>query len=235
MRRLLCATAVSLSLCLSFAAQAAPVATVVSVDKPAAGTPILIAVPETSMVLLTTGGAQPKQEWNQDATKNLGTALTNAIKARGYTPETVDPAAYDGSRDLQILKLNDTVTAAIQSNAYLPMPTKTSFDWTLGEGAAELRPESDTTPAAYILFVHASGNYSSGGRVAMGILLAAAGSSAGGQLMAGGSQTLSGTLVDLNTGKIVWYKQVAFGAGTDLRTEAGDTAGVDALLKALPF
>jgi len=239
MRRFVSAAAVWLAASLAFGAasadaQVAP--TVVSITKPAAGTPILIATPETSMNLLTTAGVDPKEEWNQNAKKNLASALATAIKGRGYSTEAVDPSGYADPHDLQVLKLNDVVTTAIQTNQFLRLPTKTGFDWTLGDGAADLRPADETTPAAYILFVQANGNYSSGGRMMMGALLAAAsGGSAGGQLMAGGTQILSGTLVDLNTGQVVWYKQVSFMAATDLRTAGGDTAAVESLLKTLPL
>ena len=243
MRRFLSAAAaclaVSLAASLAFRAMPASaqvVPTVTSITKPAAGTTILIATPQASMNLLTTAGVDPKEEWNQNATKNIASALADALKARSYATEAVDPSTYSDPHELQVLKLNDVVTSSLQSNIYQPLPTKTGFDWTLGEGAASLRPEGDATPAAYILFIHADGNYSSGGRVMMGVLLAAAsGGNAGGQLMAGGTQILTGTLVDLNTGKVVWYNSISFLATTDLRTPAGDTAGVASLLKTLPL
>lgn len=215
-------------------AQALP--TVLKIDKPAAGTSILIAVPEVSMALLTTSGPDPKEEWTQTAKKFLNTAALNGIKSRGYDAVSVDPAAYEGSRDLQMLKLNDAVTSAIQYTTYVKLPTKTSFDWTVGEGAAELRPEGAATPAAYVLFMNATGNYVSGGRIVAGAILAAvSGGGAGGAYMSGGGQTITATLVDLSTGKIVWYKTAAYSGMTDLRTEAGDNEAMDKLFKDLPL
>ncbi len=218
------------------AAYAQAVPTVVSITKPAAGTPILIALPQVSMNLLTTGGVDPKEEWNQNTRKFLNAAAIDAVKARTYTAESVDPASYEGARELQVLKLNAVVTSAIVSSTWAKLPTKTGFDWTLGDGASALRPANETVPAAYMLFLNANGNYSSGGRVALGVLMAvASGGSAGGAQMAGGTQSLSATLVDLNTGQVVWYKQVMFMAGTDLRTEEGNKAAIESLFKTLPL
>ncbi len=239
MNRCLSAAVLSLALAggLALGAQGQEVApTFLKIEKPAAGTPILVAMPETHMALLTTAGAQPKEEWSQNARIYLSAAVMDVVKGRSYEAVSVDPTAYEGSRDLQILKLNDAVTSAIQYNTYVKLPTKTRFDWTVGDGAAELRPDDAAKPAAYILFLSASGNYSSGGRMMMGAIMAAAsGGAAGGALMAGGSQSITATLVDLNTGKIVWYRTAMYGGTTDLRTQAGEQEAVVKLFKDLPL
>ncbi len=190
-------------------------------------------MPEVTLGLLTAGGStDPKEEWSQNGRKYLNDGLNSALSVRKYSLASVDLSTYEDPRALQILKLNDTVSDTIAFNAFpgLALPTKTSFDWTLGDGASSLVPANSTTAPAYALFVRAKGTYSSGGRAAMMIGMAALGVG-----MPMGGQVITGSLVDLKTGQIVWYQTMGVPSGTDIRTPEGAGEAVNILFKKLPL
>lgn len=236
MRRLLTASVFALGLAMTAApnlATAKAPETFVKIEKPAEGTPILIVMPEVSLGQLTAGGAvDPKEEWSQNARRYLNGSLTRAMAARKYTTVSTDLMAYEDSHDLQMLKLNNAVTDSITMNSYpmFALPTKTSFDWTLGTGAQALVPADAATPPAYVLFLRVQGSYSSGGRAAMWLGMAALGVA-----MPLGGQVMTASLVDLNTGKVVWYRNQAVASGTDIREAVGADTAVESLLKQLPL
>jgi hypothetical protein len=114
------------------------------------------------------------------------------------------------------VKLHEAVGQTILVHKFQPalaLPTKENvFDWSLGPKVASLRDEYD---ADYALFVFVRDSYSSGGRVAATVLLGIV--TMGRYILPGGQQTGFASLVDLDTGNIVWFNRLQRGAG-DLRT-----------------
>jgi len=110
----------------------------------------------------------------------------------------------------------------------LELPTKPSFDWSLGPSVARLRDEYGSD---YALFVFVRDSYATSGRIAVMVLTAIL--TRGMAQPQGGSQVAFASLVDLRTGDIVWFNQVLRRAG-DLRTRetAGETVAL--LLKDFP-
>ena len=129
-----------------------------------------------------------------------------------------------------MLKLNSAVTDTVFFNTIWKLPTKTTFDYTLGEDAAKLIPAGSETAPAYALFVECKGSYSSSGRAATMIVMAAMGVG-----MPMGGQALRATLVDLKTGQVVWYQLMTVPPGTDIRTAEGAGTAVNLLFKQLPL
>ena len=216
-------------------AQAEAPVTYVKITKPAADTPVLIVQPEVSLSLLTAGGSQdPKEEWSKSAGKFIGASLTTVLANRKYKPSTVDLAATEDTRAIQMLKLNDAVIDSISLNQIVTyrLPTKTGFDWTLGDGVTTLIPANaaSETPPSYALFVRVKGSYSSGGRAAMMVGMAMLGAA-----MPMGGQTIQASLVDLKTGQVVWYNFMVVPAGTDIREAEGAAAAVNTLTANLPL
>lgn len=205
----------------------------IKIAKPEAGTPVLLVQPEVSLALLTAGGSQdPKEEWSQSARKFIGESLNTVLSNRKYKTSTIDLTTYEDSRTLQILKLNDAVIDSIALNQIITykMPTKAGFDWTLGDGVTTLVPADADAPPAYALFVRVKGSYSSGGRAAMMIGMAALGAA-----IPMGGQTIQASLVDLKTGQVVWYNFMGVAAGTDIRTAEGAASAVNTLTANLPL
>lgn len=228
----------ALALGLSFgvmapAAHAEAIPTVVKIAKPAAGTPVLVVLPTVDLGLLTTSGmVEPKTDWTQNSQKFLNAAFVSALEAKSYKTSGVDLAAYDTPEALQILKLSDAVVTSIQTSAWVKLPTKTTFDWTLGTGVSKLIPASadPAAPPAYALFVTARGSYQSGAQAAKNVASALMGL----PMMMGG-QVMTGSLVDLKDGRIVWYQSMAVPTGTDIRTAEGAKAATAKLFEKLPL
>ena len=112
----------------------------------------------------------------------------------------------------------------------IELPTKTGrFDWTLGQGASAL---TNTYNADYALFTNRRGNYSSDGRKVAMVAIALLG-----QTLPTGSQRVFTSLVDLRTGKIVWFNMAMAMAGADSDMRDGDGARrlTSAVLKDAPL
>jgi len=236
MNRIMIAGAMALGLSFVAAAPsvyAEPVPTVATITKPAEGTQVLVVLPTVSLGLLTASGStDPKQEWSENAQKFLNTALVKSLETRKYKTTGVNLNTYEDPSALQLLKLNDAVTQSISMNKFVKLPTKPTFDWTLGNGATKLIPASadPAAPPAYALFLNATGNYQSGGRAALNVGMALL----GGPIITG-SQIMYGTLVDLKTGQVVWFELMVVPSGTDIRTAEGATAAATKLLQKLPL
>lgn len=237
MTRYLAAGAIAFGFCfgaMSVPASAEAPATVVNIAKPAAGTPILVVLPQVSLGLLTASGAtEPKDEWSQSARKYIAASMAQNLETRQYKTASVDVDSYEDPRAVQILKLNSAVTDSIASNAGLlsKLPTKTGFDWTVGDGAVALVPAgADSAAPAYALFVEVNGNYASAGRAAVMVGMALLHTS-----VSLGGQYVRGTLVDLKTGQVVWYNLMIVPSGTDIRTPGGAASAVGLLFKKLPL
>lgn len=216
------------------AAQAQTIKSFVQIDKPAEGAPLLIVTPEVSLSLLTAGGVQePRSDWSKAAQGHLSAALTTALKGKKYAVSEVALDTYEDPRALQILKLNDEVVSAIawQQVPMLRLPTKTTFDWTLGSGARTLVPAAMTDQAPrYALFLNCKGSYQSSAKAALNVGMALL----GGPMQFGG-QGLQSTLVDLETGQVVWYQFNMVASGTDIREAEGAAAAVEKLFRDLPL
>lgn len=184
---------------------------------------------------LTAGGLlQPKAEWTTKARVHATVALRDELKAKNaelivYQPPTDMPVkshAHD-----QLLKLHEVVGKAILEHKYnfqLALPTKEDkFDWSLGQGVNVLREDYG---AQYALFVHMRDSYASGGRVAVIILAAAL----LGVTVSGGMQLGFASLVDLESGNVLWFNRLISEIG-DLRTPEPAQKAVKQLLAEFPL
>ena len=206
---------------------------------------IVIIQPDIELTLVTAGGMQePRKEWSDNARKLYPAAVhilldgKHASQKPDYVvPENLDPASRQG----QILRLNQAVALSIaqfsQPMSALatkkdPVTGKPLMDWTLGPGVSELH---DATGADYALFTYIRDSYASEGRAALRVLGFIAGVAMGRYLdIGGGMQVGVATIVDLRTGKVVWFDLLARQSG-DLRNEKGTKSTVDQLLKDLPL
>jgi hypothetical protein len=189
----------------------------VKIERPAGGVAVLLMPADVNLSLLTTGGLlEPNAEWTQLGRENVIAALKEelaerAVKVVSYGDDS-DDSYQIASEDEQLIKLHTAVGEAIKVHKYVPgfeLPTKKDkFDWTLGDGVRALRDSHD---AHYALFIHATDSFSSDGRVALNIALVLLGAGAH-----GGQQTAFASLVDLNTGAVVWFNVLQSGGG-DLR------------------
>lgn len=169
---------------------------------------------------------EPRADWSQAARQNLNAAVAEWFKAKGHTTEAFDPSDSMSGQIGQIIRLNEVVGQSIIYFEYFgaSLPTKQgTFDWTVGPGAKALM---DKTGSRYGLFLVARGAYSDAAHFAAVVIV-------GGVL---GSQGLAASLVDLETGQVVWFNvaNVAPG-GADMRTPEGAAALVKDVMKDAPL
>lgn len=198
--------------------------------------------PETRVLLMpvditlgeiTAGGlVEPNAEWTAAAERHVNKALTEFLKTRDAKLVAYNPPAADSDNHQlyqQIIKLHAAVGLSILRHQFptpLQLPTKKdSFEWSMGGGLRELKKSSG---ADYGLFVYVQDTYASSGRVAAMVVAAIFGVG-----LPGGRQLGFASLVDLNTGEIVWFNRLVRAAG-DLRKFEPAKESVGVLMKDFP-
>jgi len=198
---------------------------------------VLLLPPDIELYELTAGGMlEPKADWTDAARRNVENALRTELESRHdelivYRSPAEDPETEYGHQ--QLIKLHNVVGGTILLHKFVPgrdLPTKEGrFDWGLGRGVSSFRKSSN---AQYGLFVTIRDSYSSEGRVALMALVFVA--SMGRAMPHGGSQAGFASLVDLDTGDIVWFNRLSSAYG-DLRTPEDARAAIRELLTDLPL
>jgi hypothetical protein len=205
-------------------------------EKPAAGTGILVLKPDIELSLLTASGlTEPNAQWSQDALTNVQANLTSVLQGRQQQFIALDQDTIVSGRSNQILRLHDAVASSILMFNYglMSLPTKPAkdFNWTLGPGAIELaRSLAAGSNAKYALITLGRGSYASGGRWALAI--------AGAALRASvpmGGQQIYASLIELETGKIVWFNVATAGPQDDMRKPEGARGLITTLMKDVPL
>lgn len=202
-----------------------------AVETPPAGTTVLLVKPDIELALLTASGLkEPRADWTQQGTENIASHVQQSLSSASHTFTAVDPEDAMGGRTGQIMRLHEAVGQSILQFDYagIKLPTKAEgFDWTIGEGAQALR---DTYHADYALFVYGRGSYASAGRVATMVVASLIGAS-----VPLGSQQVFASLVDLRTGRVVWFNVAVAGPNADMRDPEGARSLVASLLKDAPL
>lgn len=189
--------------------------------------------PDVELSVLTAGGLnETNAEWTASAKQHVDVALEKVLGEKSVSIVTYEAIADIGPESLaetQILNLHESVGASVLLHKYglYKLPTKKDkFDWSLGEGVSTLRDKYD---ADYVLFVFMRDSFSSGGRVALQVFAAVMGVG-----VQGGVQQGYVSLVDLNSGDIVWFNHLVNTVG-DLRTPEGSMAATRDLLEEAPL
>ncbi len=203
------------------------------VPTPGSSPKVLVMVPDVELYVFTAGGLnETNAEWTATAKGHVDTALAEILESMSVSAvdyEVVQDVGPESLAEAQVLKLHEAVGAAIIDHKYsiYPLPTKEdSFDWGLGEGVTGLKEKYD---ADYVLFVYLRDSFSSGGRVALNILTAVIGAG-----VKGGVQSGYASLIDLNSGDVVWFNSLVNNVG-DLRTPEGSKAATLDLLEEAPL
>ena len=178
--------------------------------------------------LQAAGMFEPRADWTKAGRENVRNETTKLFDARGVKLVMLDPATE--RRDIQLVKLHGVVGRAVLLHLFIPgneLPTKgKALDWSLGPGTQGMRSKLG---ADYGLFIYVRDSYTTAGRALM--MLGAAILGVG---ITGGQQVAFASLVDLNTGNVVWFNVLQSSAG-DLRTPAESQKVISALLKDAPL
>jgi hypothetical protein len=204
---------------------------------------IIVFRPDVEVASLGVSGLPaPNADWTADARKNLLAAIkTNQnAKSNGISemPElTGDDGAYAAEYQALYRAVGDAMLAhnfglgGKLATKKLP-DGKYKFDWTLGPGAKHL---GELGGGNYGLFLYSYDAFATAGRKAFQIIMLIASSAAGaGFLPQGGMHTSYASLVDLETGNIVWTN-VYLNKKGDARNPDGALERVTKLLSTLPL
>ena len=157
---------------------------------------------DVELFSLTAGGVtEPQAEWTAKATANLNEALR--VREAGLGGRFLPLPSGEGELLAELKALHGAVAQAISTHHFggWKLPSKGGkLDWSLGEEVAEIQKQSG---ADYALFLYLRDSYATGGRVATMILYGALGVGIG-----GGAQVGYASLVDLRTGRIVWFNRM---------------------------
>ena len=209
-----------------------PHQTIATLKQPDIGTGehlILLLPVEIQLGELNAGGLfERRADWTELGRTHMRNALQQELsKIRGRLVRTRD--VDQDEKQIQIMKLNDAVGRSIHMHQYagpLQLPTKREdFRWTLGADVRYLKQKYNTD---YAFFVSMRDSYSTTGRVAV-IAVAAL----FGVAVHGGQQSGFASLVDLETGDVVWFNRLVRGTG-DLRTANAAQESAKILLNSFP-
>ena len=201
--------------------------------RPSGTARVLLLEPDIELSELTAGGLLvPNAAWTDAGRRHVDTALKELM-----AESNAEIVHYEPLDDLtaehpqaQLIKLHGAVGLTIlfhQYNQAFALPTKKDkFDWTLGPAVQVLRQEYD---ADYALFVYLRDSFATSGRVALIIVGAIFGVG-----VPGGVQVGFASLVDLETGDIVWFNRLVSEVG-DLRERDSARDATENLLDDLPL
>lgn len=192
----------------------------------AAESRIVLLPADMELFSISAGGvSEPRADWTDAAQKHFAQALAGQRSRLGANMTTMTTAQADEFHE--IVALHRAVADAISlHHDDLRLPTKgRRLDWSLGPA---VRPLKERTGADYALFTWMRDSYVSTERKAVMLGMALLGA-----VSLGGEQVGYASLVDLNTGRVVWFNEMNRFWG-DLRDPAAATETVDALLKGFP-
>jgi len=188
---------------------------------------VLVAPLDVELFIMTAGGSlEPRADWTEAAQRHMKAALGERAKALrlGSTELSNDQA----DEMAELLALQGAVARAVAMHhvGFLKLPTKEEkLDWHVGD---VFKPLQQATGARYALFTWVRDSYASAERKAMMVGMALLGVG-----LSGGIQVGYATLVDLDTGRVLWFNQSARASG-DLREAEPARESVKVLLSGFP-
>lgn len=191
---------------------------------------VAVMPPDIELFSLSAGGvSEPRADWTSAAREHVKTALAQRTRTLGLAADFFDERQAD--EFAEPIGLQNAVASAIwvhhAGQRTLPLPTKhEQLDWSLGDS---VRPIAQQTGHRYGLFVFVRDSYASAERKAAMIGLALFGLA-----LMPGSQVGYASLVDLESGQVVWFNPLVRMTG-DLREIDSATETVAELLGNLPL
>jgi hypothetical protein len=189
---------------------------------------LVVLPPDMELFSMSAGGVvEPRADWTEAAQKNFAAAIDG--KRRRLDPGLTQLDTAQAEEFGEVVNLHRAVAEAISmhhSGGLMELATKgRALDWSLGDA---VRPIRERTGADYALFTWIRDSYASTERKAAMFALALLGA-----ISVGGEQTGYASLVDLHTGRVVWFHRLNRMSG-DLREPAPAVETVEALLKGFP-
>jgi len=194
--------------------------------RPAASRLVIVPV-DIELFSISGGGVlEPRADWTELATRHFRASLNARKIALGQQVSDLGDKDMDELDELNALHGALAQSISLHHFGGIALPTKNGvLDWSLGDAVAALKTR---TGADYALFTWVRDSYASSERKAAMIALALVGVGVG-----GGVQIGYASLVDLNTGRVVWFNRM-FRANGDLRDEKSALETVETLLTGFP-
>ena len=176
--------------------------------------------------VLASGATETRADWSEQGIQNSSHWIKTYFSQNNIDFQTYSiPDGIAHNKQRQVRALHRAVGMSILNNQTVPLPTKSKFDWTLGNGAQSL----SINDADYGLFLFVRRGYGTGGRVALSVASA---------VLFGAAPLISyqfafASLVDLQTGQIVWFNDLKQVVG-DLREQDGAQRTIVTLLRDFP-
>ena len=193
---------------------------------------VVIMPVDVELFSLSAGGvAEPKADWTTSAHEHMKTALNARASKIGLKADRMEETAADEFGEQ--VGLHAAVARSIalhhSGGGMWALPTKEGkLDWSFGDA---MKPLADKTGAQYALFIWVRDSYASAERKAA--MAAIAILSLGRVVLGTGIQTGYASLVDLRSGKVVWFNRLVSTTG-DLREAAPAAATVENLMTGFP-
>jgi hypothetical protein len=190
---------------------------------------VVIMPVDVELYSLSAGGIpEPKADWTAAAAEYMRAALTSKATGLGLNASLMDAQAAE-EFDEQVA-LHAAVARAIAlhhvTGGAWTLPTKRGqLDWSFGDS---MQPLQRVTGARYALFVYVRDSYASAERKAAMLAMALVGVGLG-----AGVQQGYASLVDLESGQVVWFHRLMRLTG-DLREPKAASESIDALLSGFP-
>lgn len=184
---------------------------------------------DVELFSLSAGGVpEPKADWTAAAQGHMKSAIEAKRTGLGLT--TLELSEAEADEFAEQIGLHAAVATAVSlhhvTGGVWALPTKAGkLDWSFGDA---MRPLRAKTGARYGLFIWVRDSYASTERKIAMVGLALLGIAA-----TGGFQVGYASLVDLETGQLVWFNRLVRGTG-DLREDKPARETVDALLAGFP-
>ena len=195
---------------------------------PAGAKAVLLPV-DVELFSLSAGGvAEPKADWTASAQTLMNQALKRRLSELRLDFMAIDDKAADEFAEQ--VGLHAAVARSINLHhgvaGVWALPSKQGrLDWSFD---AAMRPLQEKLGARYGLFVWVRDSYASAERKVAMVALALLGVGLG-----GGAQVGYATLVDLQTGQVLWFNRLARGSG-DLREEKSALESIQVLMTGFP-
>jgi hypothetical protein len=186
------------------------------------GARILVMPVDIELYEVSGGGVlEPRADWTDAAARRIAEGLRQIA-------DTTGPDDAADETVLRVTQLHRAVGSAVSIHHYggLKLASKDGkLDWSLGPEAALLRGRSG---ADYALFIWLRDSYASPARKAAMMLGALLGLG-----LAGGAQVAYASLVELESGRLLWFNRLSRLSG-DLRDDASSRQTLEALLAGFP-
>lgn len=220
------------TLVVASAAQAQSVSLAPGFESLPKGAKVALMPSDIELFSISAGGVpEPRADWTEAANRHFKSALINKNRELGL--QTVDISEKDADEFAELNSLHAAIAQAIALHHFGPttlhLPTKDGkLDWSLGEATQAVQK---ATGADYALFTWIRDGYASAERQAAMVAIAVL--SLGRAVPGGGAQTGYASLVELKTGRVLWFNRIRRGSG-DLREadKAGET--LEALFTTFP-